>query len=631
MTNALARLDTSAVADVPEGEATSCREAAPRILIVDDIADNRAVLARRFVRRGFDVHEADGGAQALGMIDAQTFDLVLLDVMMPGIGGLDVLRTVRRTRSPLELPVIMVTAKVGAEDVVGALQLQANDYVTKPVNFDIALLRVNAQIDRKRAGERLRLANDALRRGNDDLERRVEERTRSLVKMNETLRVEIEQRERSESHSRFLAFHDALTGLPNRRQFRDDLVNAIATSGRDGLAPLAVLFVDLDGFKDVNDALGHSFGDLLLGEVATDFSDALGPTDRIARLGGDEFAILRVASFDAADTLALAGKLVEIACRRRSINQHDVTVGASVGVVFGSGPDDDPEALLKAADLAMYKAKFEGRGTFRVFDPAMDAQAQSRRMLETDLRNAQQLGQLEVFYQPQVSLVPHRLTGFEALLRWRHPDRGMVSPDEFIPLAEEIGLIVPIGNWVLREACREAAGWPGDLSVAVNVSPLQFIRGDLVNAVVQALAHSGLPPQRLELEITESVLMSKTEDNVSVLGQLRELGCRIAMDDFGTGYSSLSYLRMFPFDKIKIDRSFISDMIRDANCGAIVKAILAMSKSFGIKTIAEGVETDEQLSYLAGEGCAEVQGYYFGKPMNIHDALALMHSFPKAS
>lgn len=620
-------LAASARYDLEEAAASSPEPTSiARLLIVDDIADNRTILARRFARRGFAITEADNGERALELIGQQPFDVVLLDVMMPGINGLDVLRTVRQSLSPLDLPIIMVTAKADAENVVEALQLKANDYVTKPVNFDVALARVNAQIDRKRADERLRLANAALHQVNDELERRVEERTRSLVAMNQALQNEIEQRQRSEAQSRFLALHDPLTGLPNRRQFRDELVSGIASRASDGSASVAVLFVDLDGFKDINDALGHSVGDLLLQAVATDFSAALGRSDRIARLGGDEFAVLRVGNSQTAGTISLAARLIEVASRARQILGHEVTVGASVGIVFGTGPSDNPEALLKAADLAMYKAKLEGRGTYRIFDPEMDAQVQARRLLELDLRNALRLGQLEAFYQPQVSLETLRLTGFEALLRWRHPERGMVSPAEFIPLAEEIGLIVPIGDWVLRQACLEAAAWPEALTVAVNVSSVQFTRGDLVNSVVQALACSGLPSHRLELEITESVLLTKTEHTVEVLSRLRALGCRISMDDFGTGYSSLGYLRMFPFDKLKIDRSFIADVTHDASCRAIVKAILALGKSFGMQTIAEGVETEGQLMHLKSEGCTEVQGRLYSMPVDARQARTIIET-----
>ena len=602
-----------AVGAFPAAEAAG-PQAAPRLLIVDDIADNRTILTRRFARRGFEIVEADGGARALELIDQQSFDAVLLDVMMPGIDGLEVLRIIRRTHAPVQLPVIMVTAKAESEHVVEALKLQANDYVTKPVDFEVALARVNAQIERKRSEEKVQSANTALRLINDELERRVEERTRSLVEANQQLQVEIEQREKSEAHSRFLALHDPLTGLPNRRLFQEELATGLARMESAGRA-LAVLFIDLDGFKGVNDTLGHSVGDLLLQVIARDFSAALRPSDRIARLGGDEFAILQCDSEGPVDAGALAARLIEIAGRERSVQGQQITVGASIGIVYAQGRDDIAENLLKAADLAMYRAKVEGRGTFRVFDPAMDAHVQARRSLELDLRNAQILGQLEVFYQPQISLTTRKVTGFEALLRWRHPERGMVSPAEFIPLAEEIGLIVPIGEWVLREACREAARWPQTLTVAVNVSSVQFVRGNLVASVASALAHSGLAPHRLEIEVTESVLLRKTEQNLETLNELRSLGIRISMDDFGTGYSSLSYLRLFPFDKLKIDRSFVEDVTSSKDCEAIVGAILRLGSSFGIPTTAEGVETEEQLHHLDNEGCTEVQGRIFSMPI----------------
>ncbi|WP_233384026.1 putative bifunctional diguanylate cyclase/phosphodiesterase [Methylobacterium sp. C25] len=592
---------------------------APRLLIVDDIADNRTILLRRFARRGFEVAEADGGARALQMVEQESYDVVLLDVMMPEIDGIEVLKTLRAKYTPLQLPVIMVTAKAESENVVEALNLEANDYVTKPVDFDVALARVNAQVDRKRAEEKVATAASALRQVNDQLEQRVEERTRELVEINQQLQGEIVQRQQSEARSRFLAFHDPLTGLPNRRQFREELVSGIAAAGNDPDQSVAILFIDLDGFKGVNDTLGHSMGDMLLQAVGEDFRGVMQRSDRIARLGGDEFAVLQVGNKQPEDAIALANRLIEIASRERHIHGHLTMIGASIGIVLGSGATDDPEELLKAADLAMYRAKVEGRGTFRIFDPAMDAHVQARRSLELDLRNAQALGQFEVFYQPQISLSTRKVTGFEALLRWRHPTRGMVSPAEFIPLAEEIGLIVPIGEWVLRQACHEAAGWPDALSIAVNVSPVQFLRGSLVPSVISALASSGLPAERLEIEITESVLLQKTDKNIDTLNQLRALGVRISMDDFGTGYSSLSYLRMFQFDKLKIDRSFVEDVTSSRDCSAIVSAILGLGTSFGIPTIAEGVETEEQLSHLTGEGCTEVQGRFFSMPIDAQE------------
>ncbi len=603
-------------------------EAMPRLLIVDDVKDNRAVLGRRFARRGFDIVEADGGARALDLIKLQNFDTVLLDVMMPGIDGLEVLRTIREAFSPEQLPVIMVTAKAEASHVVEALKMGANDYVTKPVDFEVALARVNVQVARKRSDEKVRAFTFELQAVNDELGHR----TRSLVESNRRLMDEIEQRQKSEAHSLYLALHDPLTGLPNRRHFQETLSAALACRGSDDSTSLAVLFVDLDGFKGVNDALGHSVGDLLLQSVTRDFCCALTRSDQIARIGGDEFAIL-LSVKDQADAAALAARLIDIAGQDRFIQGQQITIGASIGIAVDTNRVG-MEELLKFADLAMYRAKTEGRGTFRIFDPAMDTYVQTRRSLEMDLRSAVQLGQLEVHYQPQVLLDSRRLIGFEALLRWCHPQRGMVSPADFIPVAEEIGLIVQIGDWVLHEACRVASRWSLSHCVAVNVSSLQFTRGNLVESVSSALRGSGLAPHRLEIEVTESVLLQKTDRNLETLNGLRSLGVRISMDDFGTGYSSLGYLRLFKFDKIKIDRSFIEGVNSNAECINIVRAILGLGKSFGIEMIAEGVETEEQVFFLQEEGCTTAQGYLFGKAMRSEDipgfAQATAQRLPRA-
>ena len=577
----------------------------PRLLIVDDVADNRTILTRRFERRGFEVVEADGGARALELIATQSFDCVLLDVMMPEIDGLEVLARVRRSYTPVELPVIMVTAKSQTEDIVGALELQANDYVTKPVEFPIALARVNVQLERKQA-------NDELKQAKDMLEQRVEQRTSELVEINRKLEGEIQQRQRSEAETRYMAFHDALTGLANRVLFREALDTRLRTAVSDTQG-VAVLFIDLDGFKSVNDTLGHTIGDLLLKQVAGEFRDILGDDDLIARLGGDEFAILHPCGTAITESTALAEKIIAVACRQRSIDGQAITVGASVGIVNSFDRHDAPDTMLKNADLAMYRAKFDGRGTYRIFDPEMDAGAQARRLLELDMRNAFVNGEYKLVYQPQISLARKEVTGFEALLRWDHPERGLVSPELFIPVAEETGLIIQLGDWVIRQACKEAVSWPNDVRVAVNVSTIQFMRGNVVGSVLNALAASGLPPQRLEIEITESVLLERTEQNLDVLRQLHEIGVRIAMDDFGTGYSSLGYLRRFRFDKIKIDRSFIRDVANNRESSAIVHAINKLGVSFGISTTAEGVETEEQFFHLADEGLAEVQGWLFSK------------------
>jgi diguanylate cyclase (GGDEF)-like protein len=596
---------------------------APRILIVDDVADNRMVLTRRFQRRNFDITEADCGMAALDLIERHSFDLVLLDIMMPDITGVEVLRKIRQKYSQSKLPVIMVTANSRSDDIVEALEVGANDYVTKPVDFAVALARVNAQVERKRASEALEVMNKELHRTNQSLEGRVTERTAKLGEANRQLQEEIAHRQRSEARSHYLAYHDALTGLANRVLFREDLERALQEA-RASRSSLAVLFIDLDGFKSVNDTLGHSVGDSLLKTLGERLHEALTTSARIARLGGDEFAVLQTMGDQPMAGVSLAQRIVNLVSTPCRIDNHNITVGASVGVAISERGLENPEYLLKSADLAMYRAKADGRGTYRLFDPEMDATAQARRRLEVDLRNALARGEFEVHYQPLISVETRKVSSFEALVRWRHPERGRIEPVEFIPVAEDTGLILQLGEWVLREACTQAMAWPDHINVAVNLSPVEFQRGDVVSAVIAALSSSGLPAGRLEIEITESVLLEKTTKSVTTLKRLRDLGVRISMDDFGTGFSSLSYLRSYPFDKIKVDRSFVRDLTKDDRSRTIVSAIAGLGMRFGMRTTAEGVETMEQLEWLRGEGCDEVQGMLFSMPVPAAEILPLL-------
>jgi diguanylate cyclase (GGDEF)-like protein len=534
------------------------------------------------------------------------------------------LRRIRSRKSASALPVIMVTAKSESGNIVDALEQGANDYVTKPVDFAVALARVNTQISRRRAEQQVETANEELRKANEDLERRVEERTRRLIEANKRLKEEIADREELQARSQYLAYHDSLTGLGNRLLFKEQLDEALKDVSVTP-HPLAVLFLDLDGFKAVNDTLGHSVGDLLLKSIAAKLRDLLPATDRIARLGGDEFAILQMSSPQPASSISLAEQIIDLVGSPHSIDGHDVTVGGSVGIAVAHPGEMSTESILKNADLAMYSAKSEGRGTYRMFDPQMDAAVQLRRSMERDMRTALAQGGFSLFYQPLVNLQTKRVTAFEALMRWQHVERGFVSPSEFIPVAEEMGLIVQLGEWALRHACAEAIHWPEDIRVSVNLSPLQFSKGNLVSTVMNALASSGLPATRLELEITESVLLERSERNIAILNQLRELGVRISMDDFGTGYSSIGYLRSFPFDKIKIDQSFVRDLLVDQGSLAIVRAIAGLGVSFGMTTTAEGVETEEQMRSLNLEGCIEVQGYLYSKPVPASEVAAVLN------
>jgi diguanylate cyclase (GGDEF)-like protein/PAS domain S-box-containing protein len=436
---------------------------------------------------------------------------------------------------------------------------------------------------------------------------------------------DITERHRAEQSIAHMARHDALTDLPNRVLFRERMAEGLSRVEGFG-ETLAVLCLDLDNFKGVNDTLGHPIGDRLLGTIADRIRGAVGEDDTVARLGGDEFAILH-ANSRPETAGALARRLVGIISEPVEIDGQEINSSVSIGIALAPDDGNTADHLMKCADLALYRAKAEGRGTFRFFEPDMDARIQARRALEVDLRRALAAGEFTLAYQPQINLASNELVAMEALLRWTHAERGAVPPSEFIPLAEEMGLIVPLGEWVLREACREAARWPDPIKVAVNLSPVQFRSRGLVAMVTHALAAARLAPHRLELEITEAVLLQDDDANLTMLHQLRALGVRISMDDFGTGYSSLSYLRSFPFDKIKIDRSFIKDIEHNRDSAVIIKAIASLGQSLGIETTAEGIETAEQLELVRRAGCTEMQGYLVSPPRPASEAAALIVRF----
>jgi diguanylate cyclase (GGDEF)-like protein/PAS domain S-box-containing protein len=423
-----------------------------------------------------------------------------------------------------------------------------------------------------------------------------------------------------------MARHDALTNLPNRVLFHDQLEQGLrlAKSGDQ----LAVLCLDLDHFKDINDSLGHPIGDALLKEVGRRLAACVGENDTVARLGGDEFAVVQLGKEEEAAATVLAGRLVEVISAPYEIADHQIIIGVSIGISLSPQDGGNPNELLKNADLALYRAKADGRGTYRFFEAGMDARAQARRLLEMDLRAALRRNEFEVHYQPIRDVAKDQVVAFEALVRWNHPQRGLISPVAFIPLAVETGLIVQLGEVVLRNACADAASWPEDIGVAVNLSPVQFKNLNLVASVSEALASSGLSPRRLELEITESVLLQNSEATLAILHELRANGVRISLDDFGTGYSSLSYLRSFPFDKIRIDRSFVSELSTRDDSIAIVRAVTGLGRSLGIATTAEGVENHAQLELLQREGCTQAQGYLFSPPRPASE-VAMMLARPR--
>jgi diguanylate cyclase (GGDEF)-like protein len=546
------------------------------LLVVDDEPLNRDVLQRRLARAGYRVVTADSGASALEVVAAQRVDLVLLDVMMPGIDGIETLRRLRRSRALSELPVIMVTAKDSTEDVVEALEAGANDYITKPVDFAVAQARIRTQLTARRA--------------------------------------------------------DPLTGLPNRLLFMDRLNELIARSSAAGEFEFAVFFLDVDRFKVINDSLGHAAGDELLTGIARRLEHSLRCTDTIARLdaestlarlGGDEFTVLLAGARNAVDACAVAERLVAAVSTPFELEGREIVVSISVGVVMADVRYQRAEDMVRDADTAMYRAKDRGRARCEIFDTSMLAAAEERLIIESDLRRAIEREEFRVHYQPIVTLSDRQLCGFEALVRWQHPTRGLVSPDGFIPVAEETGLIVPIGLWVLREACRQMRTWDGefpecaDLIINVNLSARQCLHPDLVNDVARALAATGLEPQRLKLEITESLVLEGSDEVIGILAALRALGVQLGLDDFGMGYSALSYLQRLPVQTLKIDRAFVSG-IQSAGNAEIVRAILALASGLSMNVTAEGVETADQAARLKELSCEFGQGYFFDRPLT-HD------------
>ncbi len=423
---------------------------------------------------------------------------------------------------------------------------------------------------------------------------------------------DVTERRKAEVQLAYLAHHDTLTGLPNRTYFHERLRQA-TTQAKRGTA-FVLMSLDMNGFKSVNDTLGHAAGDELLKTVAQRLRACVRESDTVARLGGDEFAVIQTGPKEDGDAVVLAKRLIHALGQPYLLGGHQVISGCSVGMTMAPKDGTEVDDLLKKADMALYRAKDDKTLRYSFFEPELDTRMENRRALERDLRQALLRDELRLHYQPLVDGRTGKVTSYEALIRWQHPTRGMVSPADFIPMAEESGLIVPIGEWVVRTACEEAATWADEVKVAVNLSPAQFKSGRLPEMIGDALSHSGLSADRLELEITETVLLQNSETTLQALHRLRDLGVRIALDDFGTGYSSLSYLRSFPFDKLKIDRSFVQDLPESHSARAIVQAIAALGASFNMAITAEGVEKLEQMDYLRGEGCNEFQGFYLSKP-----------------
>lgn len=584
------------------------------ILIVDDTLDNLHLLSRMLTRQGYNVRKALNGAMALTAAQTVAPDLILLDIMMPEMDGYEVCQRLKADPNTAEIPIIFLSALDDVLDKVKGFQVGGVDYITKPFQFEEVLARVQNHLALRAAEQQIRLLNTAL-------EQRVLERTQQLEEANAKL---LE-----------MALHDGLTGLPNRALLMTDLNRAIQKAKADSNYQFAVLFLDCDRFKVVNDSLGHLVGDELLVKIAQRLHQAILLPNTLARLGGDEFAILLLEISHFHQAVQLADQILESFSKPFRLQRHEVFINASIGVVMGHAQYDEPEYLLRDADTAMYRAKALGKGQYHIFDPELHTAALERLQLETDLRRGIDQQELMVHYQPIINLRTGQIAGFEALVRWYHPKRGLVSPVVFIPIAEETGLITAIGNWVLSEACCQLHTWqkqgyvdPG-LFVSVNLSVKQFAQPNLLAQIDQALDYSQLNPQLLKLEITESAIMDNHKHVATILEDLRKRKIQISIDDFGTGYSSLSYLHSFPVDTLKVDKSFVQRLNSSSENIGLIPVIVSLAKTMNMAVIAEGIETVEQLSQLRELGCGFGQGYLFSKPLPAEQLVHLISSTPQ--
>ena len=718
-----------------------------RVLVVDDSRAIRKALTSQLVNVGLNVEEASSGKEALNVIYRDPPDLVLLDVVMPGMDGMSVLKILRGSYSKLQLPIVLVTSCDSSTEIVQALDAGASDYLTKPIDFDILWARISNQLMQKKAAEYLSTAQQKL-------ELEVKQRTAELDKSNQSLKKEIQERLQAEDKIRMLgqavhqsplsiviidpdkrieyvnpktceisqyhsgeligigydifrsenhrsddfqdiwsvldhhgdwngelltrrkngseyweqasvsvikdhkgeithylmlkedvtqkkayedelyqqANYDELTGLPNRTLAMDRLDHALQMAKRHELRP-CIVFVDLDNFKYINDTLGHAAGDKLLCEASERLSSSARESDTVARLGGDEFLLILedVDTSQPAEMApqAVAERILEAFSPDFILEGRNVHVTPSIGMAVYGKDGVDADTLMRHADTAMYRSKTEGRNTFCFYSPEMTVKAKLRVEIESHLRNALENNELSLCFQPIVQANSGRMVKAEALLRWTNAELGMITPDKFIPIAEETGLIIPIGRWVLDAACKQVKqwrdhGWP-HMRVAVNVSAVQFRADtDLLAVVKEVLDKYKLPAEALEFEITEGVLMKKTEQALATMQELKTLGVHLSIDDFGTGYSSISYLQRYPFDSLKIDRSYINNVLEKEQDARLVKAIIAMAQSLGMSVVSEGVETNEQLDFLLSVNCCYAQGYYFSKPVKAEEFVPVL-------
>jgi diguanylate cyclase (GGDEF)-like protein len=585
----------------------------PDILIVDDTPENLRLLSIVLEKKGYHVRKSLSGIAALTAVKAAPPDLIMLDIMMPEMDGYEVCLLLKAMPEAENIPIIFLSALNEAFDKIKAFQVGGADYVTKPFHFDEVLMRVQNQLDLKAKTRKIYQLNA-------ELEERVQQRTQQLEAINQALLHEIEERKRIEFQLIEMSLHDALTHLPNRVFFMKRLTQELSQVKSKVDYQFAVLFLDCDRFKVINDSLGHLVGDELLVAIAQRLRASLREEDVLVRLGGDEFAVL-LPQVNTEQAIESANGLLEQFTKPFQLNRRSVFISTSIGIALSHLNYEQPEHLLRDADTAMYRAKALGKARYQVFDVEMHNAALRLLQVETDLRRAVEQQEFALYYQPVVSLQTGKITGFEALLRWQHPLRGIVPPTEFIPVAEETELILPIGHWVLQEACHQLSTWQQQkivdetFTMSINLSACQFAQSTLIQQIDQVISQTQIHPSSLRLEITESVIMEGNNTTFQTLQQLRERNICLSIDDFGTGYSSLNYLHAFPVDILKIDRSFVQRLHAASNHLGLIPAIINIASTLNMVVIAEGVETAEQLTQLRKLKCDFGQGYFFSQPV----------------
>lgn len=596
------------------------------ILVIDDITDNLRILSDTLQEKGYKVRCAKNGLTGLKVAQKVIPDLILLDIKMSDLDGYSVCQKLKENPITKDIPIIFLSALDGVIDKVKAFEIGGADYIAKPFQIEEVLVRVKNQLAFQSAKVEITQLNQQLEQKVRDRTVELENANQKLKIINQKLKREIEERQKIEQQLVQDILHDSLTGLPNRTLLMDRIEHSLQITKRNPDYLFALLFIDLDRFKSINDSQGHLVGDQLLINTANLLTNCIRNTDTLARLGGDEFVILLDNIQHLTDATKLAERINLQLQSSFSLNSQIVYLSASIGIALSSTGYDNSSQILRDADIAMYRAKERGKAAYEVFDQAMYLEIVKAIEIERDLRLALERNELILYYQPIVSLKTTKLIALEALIRWQHPTKGFISPCEFIPIAEETGLIIPIGDWVLEEACQQLRRWQqtfalipeiNSLKISVNVASQQLQATDLIEKLDLILAQTGLDSHCLRLEITERLLVDSGQNTKNNLSEIKRRQIKLSIDDFGTGYSSLSYLSRFPIDNLKIDRSFVNAIISDNESLEIVKAIINLAHSLNIETIAEGVETIEQAKHLQDLGCEYAQGYLFAKPLSV--------------